>query len=215
MLNIKNLIFGVAIFILTLFVTIYGINTFYPSPEYSDFCTEGRPIPKLIDGEERVCPAAVCVEMYEIKEVQCITEPCNPVCEFNECGSGCGPDGLITFETMDQCQIIADGKNCYDSYDNAREAYSKKVFIMAIPIGILVIATGAYFFSLEAVGAGLMAGGAGTFVFGAGGYWRFADNWLKFVLSLVGLVALIAFTYWFNTERKNFWKNFFFLKGKK
>jgi len=58
-----------------------------------------------------------------------------------------------------------------------------------------------------------VAGGAGTLVYGAGGYWRYADNWLKFVLSLVGLVALIIFAYWFNKEKKGFWKKFF--KGKK
>jgi len=210
MLNIKNLVFGIAILILTMFVAIYGINTFYPSPDYNDFCSDAR-VPALEKGGDLVCPA-VCVPMYEIKEVQCVTEPCDPVCELNSCGSGCGPDGLNSFDTLEQCEIAVSGKNCYDLYDDAREVYSRKVFMLAIPIGILIIAAGAYLFSLEAVGAGLMAGGAGTLVYGAGGYWEYADNWLKFVLSLVGLVALIGFAYWFNQEKKSFWKNLFFTK---
>jgi len=203
MINIKNIVFGIAIFILTMFVSIYGINTFYTSPEYKDFCSEGRPFPKLVDGEEQICPA-VCVQMYEIK---------NSTCVLNTCGSGCGPDGINSFDTLAQCEIVLDGKNCYDLYDEANKVYSRNVFLIALPLGILIIALGAYLFSLEAVGVGLMAGGAGTLVYGSGGYWRYADNWLKFVLSLVGLVSLIMFAYWFNKERKNFWKKFF--KGKK
>ena len=204
MINIKNIVFGIAILILTMFVTINGINTFYERPEYSDFCPEGRPVPKLIDGEERICPT-VCVEMYELE---------GGLCVFNECGSGCGPDGLNSFDTLEQCEIVASGKNCYDLFDNANEVYSRNVFLIALPLGILIIAFGAYLFSLEAVGAGLMGGGVGTLIFGAGGYWRFADNWLKFLLSLVGLVALIAFAYWFNTEKKHFLKKFFFKRKK-
>jgi len=202
MINFKNIIFGIAITILTMFVTIYGINTFYSEPEYSDFCSDVR-VPRIIDGEERICPA-VCVAMYELKNNECI---------FNQCGSGCGPDGLNSFETLEQCEIILDGKNCYDLYDDAREEYSKKVFFIALPLGILIIFLGAYLFSLEAVGAGLMGGGIGTLIYGAGGYWRYADNWLKFVLSLVGLIALIVFAYWFNKEKKSFWKRFF--KGRR
>ncbi|HJZ19301.1 MAG TPA: hypothetical protein VJ208_04295 [Candidatus Nanoarchaeia archaeon] len=205
MINIKNIIFGIAILILTMFVSIYGINTFYEQPEYDDFCTNVRYPQPAFDKtapNEIICPA-VCVEAYEIKNGQCV---------FNECGSGCGPDGVNSFDTLEQCGIVLDGKNCWELYDNALEKHSRNVFIIAVPLGILILAIGAYFFALEAVGVGLMAGGAGTLIYGSQAYWRFADNWIKFAISLVGLVALIAFAYWFNKEKK-FWKRFF--KGKK
>ncbi len=207
MISIKNIVFGVAIIILTMFVSIYGINTFYQQPEYGDFCSEERPFPfrEKSDNEERICPA-VCVQMYEIKDNACI---------LNSCGSGCGPDGINSFDTLAQCEIILDGKNCYDLYEEANKVYSRNVFLIALPFGILIIFLGAYFFSLEAVGAGLMAGGVGTLIYGAGGYWQYADNWLKFVLSLVGLVTLISFAYWFNHEKKSFWKNLFFSRKRR
>ncbi len=189
-MQIKNLVLGIAIIILTMFVTIYGINTFYASPEYSDFCSEGRPILKLIDDQERVCPA-VCVRMYQLE---------NGVCEFNGCGSGCGPDGLNSFDTLEQCEIGASGVNCNDLFEEANKIYSRNVFLIALPLGILIITLGAYLFALESVGAGLMGGGVGTLIFGAGGYWRYADEWLKFILSLIGLVVLIFFTYWINQK---------------
>lgn len=196
MISIKNIVFGIAIIVLTMFVTVYGINTFYSEPEYSDFCSEGRPFPKLVDGEDRICPA-VCVQMYEIK---------NSACVFNSCGSGCGPDSINSFDTLAQCEIVSSGKNCYKLLDEANKVYSRNVFLIALPLGILIIVLGAYLFSLEAVGVGLMAGGAGTLIYGSGGYWRYADNWLKFVLSLVGLVALIIFAYWFNSSDWNIWR---------
>ena len=202
MLNIKNLIFGIAIMILTIFVSVYGINTFYEKPEYDDFCSSVR-APVLEKGGDQVCPA-VCVELYEIK---------NNECSFNECGGGCGPDGLNSFDTLEQCEIVLNGKNCYDLYDDALEKYSKNVFLIAIPLGIIIIAIGASLFSLESVGAGLMLGGVGTLVYGVGGYWRYADNLLKFLISLVGLIAIIVFAYWFNSKKKGFWKRFF--KGNK
>jgi len=205
MFNIKNIVLGIAIIILTIFVSVYGISTFVSKPDYNDFCSDVR-YPQQISEEDntKICPA-VCVPMYEIKEVRCVTEPCNPVCEFNECGSGCGPDGINSFNTLDQCELTLTGKNCYDEYDDAMKKYSKTVFIIAIPLGVLIIFLGAFFFSLDAVGAGLMGGGVGTLIYGAGGYWRYASDWLRFLLSLVGLVALIWIAYWFNkrAERKS------------
>ena len=67
-----------------------------------------------------------------------------------------------------------------------------------MPLGILVIVLGAVIFGLEAVGAGLMGGGVGIILYGVGGFWRFADDWLKFSISLLGLIILIWFSYRFN-----------------
>ena len=40
LMDIKNIVLGVAIIILTIFVVVYGINTFYTKPQYEDFCDE-------------------------------------------------------------------------------------------------------------------------------------------------------------------------------
>jgi len=200
-MSLKNIILGVAILILTISVSVYGVNIFLDEPKYEDFCSSER-FPKIVGERDLICPA-VCVEMYEILNNECI---------INSCGSGCGPDGVNTFDKLNQCEIILSGKNCYDLYDNAQEEYSKKVFLIALPLGIIVIALGALVFGLESVGAGLMGGGVGIILYGVGAFWRFADDWLKFVLSLAGLILLIWFAYWFEKRKKNFWQRFF---GKK
>lgn len=95
---------------------------------------------------------------------------------------------------------------CRQEGEVAREKYSRTFFLITLPLGIAIIALGALVFGLEAVGAGLMGGGVGIILWGVGGFWRFADDWLKFLLSLVGLVILIWLAYYFNKK---------FEKGKK
>lgn len=53
---------------------------------------------ELTQGEQEtaVCPA-VCVEMWSFNSV-------TNACTFVECGSGCGPDGVETFEIQAQCE---------------------------------------------------------------------------------------------------------------
>ena len=89
---------------------------------------------------------------------------------------------------------------CQGPYDDAGRAYQRGVFFIALPLGILIIAVGALIFGLESVGGGLMAGGVGIVLYGVGGFWRFADDWLKFVLSLIALIIVIGMAYWFNKK---------------
>jgi len=173
--------------ILTISVVVQGISIFYNQPDYSNFCSDGGRVPISEKGNV-ICPE-VCVELYEIQNGECV---------LNECGSGCGEDGVNTFGKLSQCEIALTGKNCYDVYDNTIEGYSRNVFLIALPLGIAIIVAGALMFGLETVGAGLMAGGVGVILWGGGGFWRFADEWLKFLLSLVGLIALIWLAYYFN-----------------
>ena len=41
-MNLKNVLLSIAIIILTIFVTYYGINTLFPKPAYEDFCSLGQ-----------------------------------------------------------------------------------------------------------------------------------------------------------------------------
>ena len=43
-----------------------------------------------------------------------------------------------------------------------------------------------------------MGGGVGVILWGVGNFWEFADNLLKFILSLAGLIVVIYFAYYFN-----------------
>ena len=161
-MHIKNIVIGIAVIILTIFVVVYGIGTVYLEPEYSDFC-DGTTMPKEIGNETS------CIDL-----------------------------GGIWVSSGDYCNI--DYYACRDSYDSAREVYSRNLFLVCLPLGILIIVLGAMVFGLEAVGSGLMGGGIGAIIYGAGSYWEYSGELLKFLLSLAGLVAVIWFAYWWNKK---------------
>jgi len=172
MVSIKNFAFGFAIFLLTMFVGIYGINTFYgKGPSYEDFCP-----------------------MYLGNETSCV----------NAGGTWMG-SGTEVFEGKptpvgNYCNY--DYTSCQKRADDASEKYWRIVFFITLPLGILIIAIGALVFGLEFVGAGLMFGGVGIIIYGVGGFWRFAQDWLKFTLSAIGLIIVIYLGYWFNRKMK-------------
>ncbi|MEK6830091.1 MAG: hypothetical protein AABY15_08305 [Nanoarchaeota archaeon] len=214
-MKIKGVILAIAIIVLTIFVTYYGINIFFPGANYDDYCG--------INAGAKACPA-VCISMYEINSGNCT---------FVECGSGCGSDGINSFSTLELCKEglkLSDQKRCEiqngtwtsqkiecikapcpqgycDLYSKCNQEFtdadrerSRNVFFIALPLGVLIIALGAFFFGLEVVGAGLMGGGIGTLIYGSGAYWPYTENWIRFALSLAGLIIVIWLAYYFNRK---------------
>ena len=174
MFSIKNLVFGIAIFLLTMFVGIYGINTFYgKGPDYKDYCP-------MYLGNETACSSLGGTWVPNGGEVVTAPQP-KPV-------------------TRGYCDY--DYTKCQKDFDSADEKYWKGVFFIALPLGIVIIGIGALAFGLEFVGAGLMFGGVGIIIYGVGGFWRFAQDWLKFTMSAVGLVIIIFLGYWFNKKMR-------------
>lgn len=184
MINIKNIIFGIAIIILTMFVGIYGVSTLYgEAPMYEDYCPNN-----LIN--QSICEDEGGLWVNNAQLVEDTRGNVKPV----PIGGG-------------YCQY--DYTSCQDELNNAQEKYYKKIFVTSLPIGIAVILAGALILGLESVSAGLMLGGVGLIIYGTGIYWRFTDDWMKFLLSLIGLVILIWAAYWFNKKEKGFWRRFF------
>jgi len=172
-MRVKDFALTVAIGVLTIFVTFYGINTVWPSNNYEDFCSYEKTAriyenqTQCEDAEGRWTP----------QQIECIKAPC--------------PQGY--------CDTYFE---CSQQYEDAQTARARNVFLVALPLGILIIALGAFAFGLEPVGAGLMLGGIGTLIYGSGAYWRYTENWARFLMSLVGLVILVWATYWFNRKGK-------------
>lgn len=139
--------------IISVFLTIVlvslvnvGYALFYEGPEYSDFCGDQRVIPKPV-GEEgdayTACPS-VCTKLYEIQAVQCVTEPCPAQCVLNECGSGCGADGINSFETLDACEAVIESGSCYEAYEDSRDDYNQSRFFVLAGIGFLLLLLGLF-----------------------------------------------------------------------
>ncbi len=171
-MEIKNIILGIAIMILTIFVAVYGMSIFYPAPEYNDYCPEVQ-MAKMI-----------------VNEAECINAggKWNPYEEIRS----------ISDETG-YCDI---SYYCRQDYEVTNKIRTKKIFYISIPLGIIFLVIGGFLFYLDVVGAGLMGGGVGTIIYGAGNYWQYGDDLFRFIISLLGLTAVIGLTYWFNKKHK-------------
>ncbi len=172
MISVKNIVFGIAIFIVTIIVAITGINAVYHQPQYNDYCNETTRQIYVNNSADCEKEGGVWNPSYGVKSV--------PVSEVGYCD--------LYFK-------------CNSEFETANKIYAKKAFYTAIPLGIIIIILGALVFGLEVVGAGLMAGGVGTIIFGITEYWRYSENWMRFLVSLIGLVALIFVAYWFNKKK--------------
>lgn len=174
MADIKNLVMGIAIFILTVSVGIYGINTFYKkAPVYNDYC------PNIIN------------------EIQCTNDGGVWINNSYQ-NSGTIPPEKAAAMGYGYCNY--DYNICQKKWDNAQKEYSKGVFFIALPMGIIAMGIGALVFGLASVGGGLMAGGVGILFYGVVQYWQYADDILKFILSLIGLIVVIALAYYANNK---------------
>jgi len=170
-MSLKNIILGIAIVILTIFVTVNGISVFYPKVEYNNFCDESKSV-EIINTPEQ------CIDVggkWTSQERICSEVPC----------------------AQGYCDRAF---TCRSEYNDACELRAKKVFYVALPLGILILLIGGFLFYLESVGAGLMGGGVGTIVYGAGNYWQYGGELFRFIISLLGLVAVIFLAYWFNKK---------------
>ncbi len=178
-MNLKNFALAVAIAVLTICVTVYGINTFYSAPKYDDFCGQ-----------------------YQTAEF--IDTPAR--CE--ETGGYWYSDGLKSTDgnVTGYCDR---SYYCSREYTSAQDSWNRNVFFIGLPLGIIIILLGAFLFNLEFVGAGLMWGGVATIIYSTWGFFIQSADWIKFLISLIALGIIIYFAYWYTKrveKKKSFVK---------
>lgn len=188
-MQIKNIVLGIAITFLSFLVIFTGIQTFYSSPDWEDFCGSiySKTIPKLVD-ENTVCTQ----EAKQCPDGTYVSRDPKNNCEFLSCDFQ-----IIQQREYDKCQ---------KDYETSNEKYSKNLFIITLILGIFLLLLGGKLFNLEAVGAGIMGGGVITLIYGAGSYWQYAGDWFRFAVSIVGLILVIYLAYWLNSHRKKLTK---------
>jgi len=163
--------------ILAAFVAIYGIQTFYgEKPTWDDYCKD------------------VIQPPYEI----------NTSAECESLGGKWNPTYADRYAVAvpakvpnGYCDLYYD---CGQKYDAASKTYSKTLFLITVPVGVLLLIIGGALFALEAVGAGIMLGGVITLIYGAAEYWPNAGSLFRFLISLVGLILVIILAYWLNKK---------------
>lgn len=187
MLNVKNLVLGIGIVIVYALVLWQGIEAFYPSPQYDDFCTPGRFesfVP--VKPDLRTAPNCTFPKELQDKQNQCFGEGGQPILEYDE--NGCA----IDVKTCDFCN---------KEFEEARDRYSRNVFIISIIIGIITLIIGYSILSIEPVGSALMGSGVWAIFFGAAINWRNFSNFWRFLLLFIALIVIIWIAYRINVKK--------------
>jgi hypothetical protein len=175
-MNVKNLVLGIGIFIVYLLMLNYGIEAFYKSPQYNDFCSgaEGRYSVKMYPGAvEQNCKFSKTLTDLES---QCYADGGMPVFEYDS--SGCAT-------ALKECDF------CNKMFNDATIEHDKVVFVVAIIVGIITLFIGYLVLSTEPVGSALMASGVGAIFYGSMRNWQNLSNVWRFLLLVVALVLLV------------------------
>lgn len=145
-MEFKKVMLGLGVGILAALFIGFLIDAIYPNPRYNDFCSNQY--------------------QFDAKPIQTNTLLCNYTYNTtfrNECYSNEGmimedydSRGCVTGERCDYCNR---------DYQYANEKYSRDLFYITAPIGLLMIILGLYLpVSIDAIAGGLLLGGILTMI---------------------------------------------------
>jgi len=190
-INVKNIVLGVGIFVVYLLMLGYGIEAFYPGPKYEAYCAPGsfesRYPSKLAPG---IVPNCSFSAALQAQENACYQAGGGPVYNYSEAG----------------CPISAECNYCNKYFNEAKVAHDKVVFVIAVIVGILTLFIGYGILSVEPVGSALMASGVGAIFYGSVRNWENLSNVWRFLLLVVALVLLIWIALRINRQKKKAWQ---------
>jgi len=182
-MRVKNLILGLGIVIVYGLVLWQGIQAFYPSPEYNDFC-DVEIYPKYAE------PYSVsnCTYVPTLREKEAACSKAGGLFRYNYDNIGCAIDGYC-----DECQI---------EFNEAQDKHSRTVFFISLIAGIVTLIVGYAVLSVEPVGSALLGSGIWAIFYGTVLNWRNFSNIWRFLLLLLAFVLLIWFALRLNKGRK-------------
>jgi len=155
----------------------YGIFTFYPSPQYDDFCREETR--KYYDNKKSC--EAIGGEWTAYNQ-EPYPRPIKAVIP--------GEEGVV--EQTEYCNSTA---TCKKEYDEIRNLHDRNVFISLVSLGVVSLIAGFLFISVSAVSTGFIFGGLLSFFIGTVRYWSGMHDYMRLVVLVIVLGTLIWLGY--------------------
>ncbi len=176
--KLKRTILGISIAIILVLFVGYGINTFYKSPKYEDFCEEKFPEPVRIEKED-IAKCDAVQKSNTAFEDSCYRQ-----------------EGIVRYEAdEDGCQVANECDMCNKEYREVMGIYNRNVFIIAVVAGLIAVVLGGIILKLESVSAGIMGGGVLSIIYGTLRYWGDMGDVLRFIILGIVLAILIWIGY--------------------
>ena len=190
-MKIKNFILGLGILIVFGLVLWQGIEAFYPTPEYNDFCTANSFGTYPVKADGTLSGTCNFSRALQGQQDQCYAQEGQPIFEYDD--QGCAV-------SLKECNY------CNKQYEEALDAHAKIAFIISIIIAVIIFVIGYFLLSTEPVGSALIASGIWSIFWGSAINWRnFSSIW-RFLLLLIALIGLIWFTLRLNRKQKKPWQ---------
>jgi hypothetical protein len=165
--RLKQNILTVAIAIIFAFFVGYGVDTFYESPKWEDFCNQTY---REILNPNNCEQAGGKWHPYTEKEM---------------------PQHVLGNVTG-WCDSYY---SCQKEFEKVNEVYNRNVFIVCLIAGMIAIIVGGVILSLESVSSGIMGGGVLTVIYGTLRYWGEMSKYIRFVILGLVLAVLIWIGY--------------------
>ena len=196
MVNVKNLVLGIGIIVVFALALWQGIEAFYPSSKYEDFCKSTAPqVPMLKQGA--VCDLS---SQLQREEERCYQQRGYPIYEYNN--EGC----QTSVKECDLCNI---------DFEKSQDNHAKSAFYIALIIGLIALIVGYSILTIEPVGSALIGAGIWSFFWGTLVNWRNLSSIWRFLLLLLALILIIYITIKLNTKKSQSKKKSKLLKKQK
>ena len=178
--KVKKWVIAVAIAIVFNLFVNYGVATFYPGPEYADYCKESSPF-------RAAEPALFGKEPYK---------ECQTVEVSQGLRDGCAEQkGFVAYKyNSTGCPTEAYCETCQAEYDSVRKVHDGNVFVALVIVAVIALAAG-IILKAEAVSTGFLLAGIIDLVVAATRYWEHLQNIYRFLLLGVVLAVLVWLGY--------------------
>jgi hypothetical protein len=189
----KQVLLSIGIAIIFAFFIGFGINTFYKSPKYDDYCI--RENFREIKNETNCIQANGKWTSYDYYEKPMPVNKqltCSKIEENNT--------NIILNCNFFEEKFINEGYcdlyfTCNEEFQKKREEYNRNVFILTTIIGLIAFVCGVILLKVESVGSGIMSGSILIMIYGTFRYWEQASDIIRFILLGIVLTALIYLGY--------------------
>ena len=175
---IQKLGLSLAIIIILNMFYNYGVYSFYPSPEFEDFCSQELT-------QQNYETEDACSEVGGLW----ITSYSQTFGEYYRAAPIKTPEDV---EFKPYCDPT---ESCRDAFETADSVYNRNVFITLVLLGAVAIGAAFATTGVSAVSMGLLYGGLVSFFIGTTRFWSDMDEYLRFIILGIVLVALIGIGY--------------------
>jgi hypothetical protein len=197
MSKFRQVFLAIAIAIVFAFFIGFGIEAFYKSPKYENFCPDNGPI--NIETQQQ-CEdnggrwADTQTDRLIVEKIAAPVSPSQYVCTKTGETTQNVTFNCQTIEQLEQTGYCDLYYYCNQEFQDASEKYNRNVFIIAVIFGVIALILG-IILKIASVSSGLMGGGVLLIVYGIIRYWSGLQNYGRFIVLGIALAILIWIAY--------------------